>query len=334
MVDKKGALVFAIAVLVLSYGYIAGTAYTGLFDLGQESIVPRLFLLGFILTPALAAWIARPFARALPTELPAIAPGSFRRILGVALLPFVVSILIHLTISVLGKASPDWGLGKVVAGIEPYLAQTGQSAGNATGQIVAVLLVLLPIMGIVLGATVYAVAALGSELGFRRFLQPRLIRGYDRPLTYAMTALVFVLWLAPLFVLWKIQVGDGESGIAQVRAAMPRFALLLTALTVMLGEVQRRSGSTGLAAVFLGSFFAQSSYLGAGMWSSLYSQVVEPWTGTFGWVSVVLWCLTAAVVYAFPSRVEATRQAPAKEDSGKGGTGPQARPKVRPRAEA
>lgn len=333
MVDKKGALAFSIIVLVLAYGYIIGAVYAGLFDLAQETIVPRLFLLGYILTPALAVLLTRPLASALPTAAPVLAPGPFRRILGVALLPFAITVLIHLAISVLGIARPDWGLGKVVAGIEPYLAQAGQTTSGASGQIVAVLLVLLPIMTIALGATLYALVALGVELGFRRFLQPRLLRAYDRPLAYVLLVLVFVLWLTPLFVVWKIQVNIDETGIAQVRAAMPRFALLLAAITVILGEIQRRSGSTGLAAIFLGSFFAHSSYVGAGMWSSLYSQVREPWTGTFGWVAVVVWCLTAAVVYAFPSRVETAQRDMASREPARAATGPKVRPKVRPRAE-
>ena len=330
MVDKKGALVFVIVALLLAYGFVIGTVALGLLDIGVDSMMTKVMLLAFVCTPALAALAARPFALPLPQEAPTLKAGNMRRILGMALLPFAVTVLIHVAITVFGYAQPDWGLGKVLAGIEPYLAQSGQTAEGAGGQIAAALLVLMPIVSIALGMTVYAFVALGVELGFRRFLQPRLLRAFDRPLAYTMSALALILWLAPLFVAWKIQVNADGTGIAQVRGAAPRFVLMLAALTVILGEVQRRSGSTGLAAVFLGSFFAQSSYINAGMWSSLYSQVVEPATGTFGWFSVVTWCLVAVIIYVFPSRIEAAQRVQRKEDAAKGQTGP----KVRPRAEA
>lgn len=298
------ALVFGLA-----WGVVAAGLFSGLLALrGDEAGAGAyVILLAYAGVPALAAWAARRLAAGGP-EMPALRAGSWRRILGVALYPFAVSALIYAALTVFGISRPDWSFGTLARNLEPHLATLGQGAIEPGGQFAVIVLIFAPLMSILVGATAYALVALGNEAGWRGYFEPRLSALFGQLPAYIVNALVWAVWLGPLYVAMHVQLAGEGQGPAEARAMLPRFLLLLFALSCILGEIQRRSGSVGLAAIFLGSFFAQSSYVGAGLWPYLFTEVREPWTGTLGWVSVVIWCVAAGITLVFPTRLPAGQQ--------------------------
>ncbi|MFP4500078.1 MAG: CPBP family intramembrane glutamic endopeptidase [Candidatus Hydrogenedentota bacterium] len=326
--DKKGTLTYLALAIGGAWLYAGVILSGGILNLRDYGPGEFLMLLIYIFIPAVAALVARRITgsdarRALPT----LAPGGWGRLLGVALLPFGVSVIIYTTLTIFGLGRPDWSLGKLANQVEPVLTTMGQSDPVSGGQLAFVALIGVPLLSLVLGVTLYAAVALGNELGWRGFLQPRLM--HLGPLVaYIVVALTWALYAGPLFMAWVIQLSPADEGVNEARALLPRFLLMLLALSCILGEILRRSGSLGLASVFLGSFYAQSSNVGAGIWAYLFTHIREPWTGTLGWVSVICWLAAALALVLFPDRV---RQTETKEPPAE----PQAvQPKPRAKAKA
>jgi membrane protease YdiL (CAAX protease family) len=301
---RNGIAAYLVLVFGLAWGVVALGLFSGLLVLrgDQAGAGTYLILLLYATIPALAAWGARRVAPGGP-ELSVVRPGGWRRVLGVALYPFAVSVLIYTALTVIGITRPDWSFGALARNLEPVMATLGQGPLEPGGQFAVIVLIFAPLASIVLGATAYALVALGNEAGWRGYLEPRLAAAFGQAPAYIINALLWLVWLGPLYVAMHLQLAAEGEGAEEARAMLPRFLLLLLALSCILGEIRRRSGNVGLSAVFLGSFFAQSSYGGAGLWPFLFTEVREPWTGTLGWVSVVVWCLAAGVTFVFPTRL-------------------------------
>ena len=147
-----------------------------------------------------------------------------------------------------------------------------------------------------LGATLFALAALGNELGWRGYLLPRLMP-LGRPAAYALVGVFWFVWALPLLYL-------SFSGIESTQdfwGLVPRVAIMMLLLSVVLGEIQRRRSHVGLAAVGLGSFFAQAY---EGVWQYLFPIPVEPWTGSFGVVAIAVWAALALFPVIVAGRAE------------------------------
>jgi membrane protease YdiL (CAAX protease family) len=146
-----------------------------------------------------------------------------------------------------------------------FLLELGFMEGEAAQTIAELeatgipLTVLLTGLGLVLGATLFALAAIGEELGWRGFLLTTLA-----PLGFwkvsLVTGLVWGIWHAPLVVFGLQFPGDPLIGIVLMTAGTVALSPIYTYLTV-------RAGSVLAPTFFHGSFVLgvfTSVYLGEG----------------------------------------------------------------------
>lgn len=275
--DKRGIAIFLLLTFALEWALLA-IAWT---TVGSTPIVSLILFLIILWTPALAAFFAR--INAAPNDDSGIRiwPIPVGAVFRVAIAVFLVFVCIHALLTVFGIVSPEWRLGTLMNQVQDVLTSLGMEMDPATARAGgAMLLVAMPVFSVLVGGSLYAALALGSELGWRAFLLPRLLP-LGRVKAEALVGLLWGLWLLP--VLYRDYV-PAESVVEQPWF-IPRFLLVTVFLGIALGEITRRTGLVTLAAVALGVFAAQLQ----GLWPYLFSGQQPPWSGPFGVVAVVVW---------------------------------------------
>ena len=230
---------------------------------------------------ALIAGIVFPdeFSRALP-----IWPLPVRPAIGVTLGAPVLFGLSYALATLLGFTQPQWSLGGLMNRVTAQLSAPLPSGVESAAPAVA--LIAYPIFSILVGATLFAFIALGSEMGWRGYLLPRL-EVLGRPLASLITGLCWGLWFLPLVYTWHQEVQlPGFPG------AVLRVLGLAVVLSFFLAGILRRTGHLGICAMALGAFAGQDS----GIWGHLFEQSTAPWTGTTGWINIVVWGLAAIAI--------------------------------------
>ncbi|MCC6143201.1 MAG: hypothetical protein IT368_05280 [Candidatus Hydrogenedentes bacterium] len=277
---KNGITLYLILVFGLTFTAEAILLPLGLLVWSDPGSVSYILWTVIFFIPALSAWIATaiapPHERLLPKVWPLPAGPTIRIALGVP----IIFTIIHGVAAIFRFTRPQWNLGPLMQQLEQ--AQTLSEGMRAT--MAPFLLVFGTIVTILLGCTVFAVLALGSEMGWRGYLLPRLLPG-GRWRAELLTGLLWSVWFFPV-LFWLNR--SGELSGSAVGFAV-RALLLFVALSIILGEIIRRHSHLGLAAVFLGSVFAQSE----GMWRYLFPIGSPPWTGVFGLISIVVWAIVA-----------------------------------------
>jgi hypothetical protein len=192
---------------------------------------------------------------------------------------------VYIITTIAGVTRPDWRISETIAQL-PSPHELMLPAVFAPF-FPAIFLSMTFVFGLILGPTIFALAFLSTEYGWRGFLLPRLMP-LGRVKAHVLTAILWWLSFGPFLMrLW------GE------RPAL--FGLLLflltLVLTVLLGRVSRQSGHIGLTAVVCGAFVCQA----VAIWPVLFPRANEalPLGGVFGLVSIALW----AAVAAFPEFV-------------------------------
>ncbi len=290
----KGIVVY----LVVSIGVtcLAGPAlaYAGLIVFENPNLLNNLLFIALLWTPALGALVASLAAPSRDYPRPRLWPIPAGPAVRIALVVFGAFVVTHVIIAYAGWTRPQWGMSALMTRINAMMFQPLSGPVAAVAPMVA--LIGGALLSIVLGATLFALAALGNELGWRGYLLPRLMP-LGRPAAYALVGVFWLVWVLPLLYL-------AFSGIERTQdfwSILPRFAVMLLLLSVVLGEIQRRSGHVGLAAVGLGSFFAQAY---EGVWQYLFPIPVEPWTGSFGVVAIAVWAALALFPVIIAGRAE------------------------------
>jgi hypothetical protein len=148
---------------------------------------------------------------------------------------------------------------------------------------------------VLLGATVAAAAALGSELGWRGHLLP-LLSGGNRTTVHLVTGLLWAGWFMPL-ILWFCLHNDYGEGLPTVLCSLG----MAIALGAALNEIVLRTGHVGLAALALGLFISQE-HLGLSFWSYLFPTAELPWAGAFSVFAIALWLFAAAFPFVLIGR--------------------------------
>lgn len=299
--DKKGIGLFLLVTLGAGWLIQGVLFYPDILTLRPLGVPGSFVLLALLYLPWLAAGLAsrKSPVPASPTEAPK--PMTWTVFTMAALLAPALFILVYMIIAFTGLVAPDWALGTLINALKPTMERLGQPLGDTTAALPTTILVIGMVLSVVLGATVYALIVLGGEKGWRAFLLPRLLP-LGRVPAYVLVGLLWGLWFLPMLIDWYADFGAEGRRFAEARSLIIRFLLMAVFLSIILGEIWRRRRSAGLTAAVLGGFLGQMQVGGLSMWSYLFAQVEEPWTGSFGVVSLIIWGLAALVAILLPGR--------------------------------
>ncbi|MCX5758712.1 MAG: hypothetical protein NTU83_09450 [Candidatus Hydrogenedentes bacterium] len=268
--DKKGIVAYLGITLVLSCAIQMLVLYV-------HVLSPAYFLL--LAIPAFAAWTA---GRLSPR--PEFSPGvlwpiPLIRALRVSCAIYLLFAVVFLITTIVGFTRPDWSIGELLAQVPSY--NQIQVPDHIKPMVPTVILLLSFVLTFVIAPTIYAALMVGQVYGWCGYLLPRLMP-LGRWTAYGLVGLASCFSMMPM-----VFVTSSGSWPAHVFQALA-YAV---ALSAMIGEVWRRSGSLGLTAVCAGCVYCHASSL----WGYLFpaNATVFPWGGTTGLFFTLAWALVA-----------------------------------------
>jgi len=284
--DKKRAFVYLLFTFGVGYAVQFGLLFGGLIVYQNPTIFHTLLLLAVMWIPALGALVTMRVCpdpdHPMPKVWPLPAGPAVRLIIAVPVL-FALNYALSWGCGFVG---PQWGMSTLMGQFGPGTLE--QIPPSAQPIVPIVLLALGLPLTILLGATVAAAAALGSELGWRGYLLPRLA-GRNRVAVNLAMGLLWGLWFLPL-VVWAFRAAQDYEGItATVLCALG----MAVALGAALNEIVLRTGHVGLAALALGLFVSQER-MGLSFWPYLFPSAELPWAGACSVFAIALWLFAAA----------------------------------------
>ena len=286
--DRKGLITYLAVTFFL--GWVAAPALisVGAIVFEDPSLLNNAVFLLAMFFPAIGALAANQFAQESYIEGPRLWPLPTPRVVQAALAAPCIFAFIYLITALFGWSEPQWRMGTLMNQIDEFLVQMQQPALSAEVRAVTPFVALVAglFFCVLAGPTVFAVLALGSELGWRGYLLPRLMP-LGRFRAYLLTGLLWGLWFFPM--IWM-----GYSGLSSgggVWGFLLRFLALAIVLSAVLGEVCRRTGLVGMSAVVLGCFAVQLDSI----WGYLFPIATPPWTGPFGLISILVWAVVAMI---------------------------------------
>lgn len=283
--NYKGIILF----LGLSYGLILLCTFLGaaqgIIVLENPNLFRYLLLAVLMGIPALSALIAGVvFPDDLSEELP-LWPIPVRPAILVTLCAPLLFGLAYFLGALLGFTQPQWSLGGLMNRVTAELSAPLPPGVESAAPMVA--LIAYPIFSTLVGATLFAFIAVGSEMGWRGYLLPRL-ESLGRPAASLITGVCWGLWFLPLVYVWYQEVQlPGFSG------AMLRVLALAVVLSFFLAGILRHTRHLGITTMALGAFAGQDS----GIWSQLFERSTVPWTGTAGWINIAVWGVAAIALW-------------------------------------
>jgi membrane protease YdiL (CAAX protease family) len=280
--DKKGIFIYLAVALGLSWLLVPALLYVGLIVYEQSNLLNYLIFMLLMWVPALAALVASKWS---PRDgmKPAVWPLPMGGVAALAIGVPCVFAIIHVITWLFGWTEIQWSVSAMVTRIEGMMQQPLTPEVAAMAPMVALCGGF--VLSVLFGATLFAALALGSELGWRGYLQPRLMP-LGRIPAYLLTGLAWFLWMLPLIGGYYLMTGSRQD----LWNTVPRLFAMVLLLSILLGEVRTRSAHTGLAAVALGCFFGQAS---DSIWVYLFPMSAIPWTGPYGVVAIVVWFVIA-----------------------------------------
>lgn len=284
--DKKGILIYLLVAFGLSYLGMPVLIYLGVLVFKDPNLFNDLAFIAVMWFPALAAWIASKAAPNDTCPAPKVWPLPARWALTIAVAVPGVFLVTHVVLALFGWVEPQWNVGTLMNLINAMMRQPLPPAVAAIAPGVALVGGL--VLTVLLGPTLFAALSLGSEFGWRGYLLPRLLPLGRWP-AYAVVGLLWIAWCMPcLYPAYA-----ATKRLPEFWRMLPYFILMAVVLSAVLGEIRRQTSHIGLAAVFLGCFYAQA---GEGIWQYLFPISVEPWTGPFGVISIILWAIVALLL--------------------------------------
>ena len=269
--DKKGIFAFLAVTLALSVAAQAVSMMTPLNWVIYFTLIAPVF--GAVAARRISTWPGEVKSTIWPIpKMPAVRIAVVTPLVFIAL--FIITTLVGLT-------RPDWLLGELM------MLLISSARGSAAEALLMpnmpqVMLVLGLLFTFLLGPTVIAASVIGIEYGWRGYLLPRLMP-LGKWRAYAGLGLMWGLSMAP-------------SRISNTAHSALMLLILLLAMTIVisaiLGEIWRRTHSIGLTAVCYGCFSAQAM----GILPFLFpdANVLFPWGGACGIVSIIAWGIIAA----------------------------------------
>ncbi len=292
--DKKRIFVFLAFTFGIGYAVQFGLLFGGLIAYQDPTIFHTLLLVAVLWIPALGALVTSRVCpdpdHPMPGVWPLPAGPALRLVVAVPML-FAVNYALSW---LLGFAGPQWGLSTLMGSFDPGALE--QIPPNVLPIIPVVLLVIGIPLTVLLGATVIAAAALGSELGWRGYLLPRLAGG-NRIVVGIVMGLLWGAWFMPL-VIWWFRFTDDYAGLVPTVLCSLGMAV---ALGAALNEIVLRTGHVGLAALALGLFVSQER-MGLAFWPYLFPSAELPWAGACSVFAIALWLLAAACPFLLIGR--------------------------------
>lgn len=287
--NYKGiALFLGLSYLLIALATVVGVS-RGFLALQSPNLFQYILLVAMMGIPALSAFIARlVFPDEEGPSWP-IWPVPVGPALAVTLAAPALFALSCAVATLVGLTRPQWGLGGLLNRVKDQLSAPLTPGVESAAPAVA--LIAYPIISMLIGATLFSFIALGSELGWRGYLMPRLLH-LGRTTASVSTGLCWGLWFLPLVYAWYL-----EAELPGVAGSMVRVVALGIALSLLLGAIVHKTGHLGIASMALGAFAGQDS----GIWSRLFEQSSPPWTGTEGWINIAVWGLAAIAISRWTS---------------------------------
>ncbi len=276
-------LVFMLTFVLLGEGLLAFRSPSLLQYLLQ------MLLMGIPALAALATGLIHPANEtdAKPTLWP-VPKGAALRVL---VLPMTLFAVAYGVATVGGLTVPQWNLAGVLNQVDGISSRPLQPHVKAIAPFI--ILGTYPVISMLLGGTLFAAIALGSEFGWRGYLLPRLMPLGALP-AYVLGGLCWGLWFFPFIYGWHREVGE----LSGLLGSQMRFIATGIVLSAILGQIKHRTHHLGLCAVALGGVVAQAS----GIWPHLFQQASPPWTGPMGWFVIVTLGLSAFVPQLWSSK--------------------------------
>ncbi|HUW61509.1 MAG TPA: CPBP family glutamic-type intramembrane protease [Candidatus Bathyarchaeia archaeon] len=274
--DKKGIFTFLAVTLALSVAAQAVSMMTPLkWAVYFNLIAP---VLGAVAARRTSSWPADVKSAIWPVpKMPAV------RIAVVT--PLIFAVVFILT-TLVGLTRPDWRLGELM------MLLVSDARGAAVKALVMpnmpqVMLVLGLLFTFLLGPTLIAAFVIGIEYGWRGYLLPRLMP-LGKWRAYAALGLMWGLSMAPM------RIANTAHSALMLLVLSLAMTILLSAI---LGEIWRRTHNIGLTAVFYGCFTTQATALLPFLFPDV--NVLFPWGGAYGVVSIIAWAIVAAFLPFF-----------------------------------
>ncbi|AWB90368.1 CPBP family intramembrane metalloprotease domain-containing protein [Salinibacterium hongtaonis] len=255
-----------------------------------------LLLIVMMFTPAIAALIsARVFrsGESFARETTLRPSRPFRQWWGYGLLAWFGPLLV--TLLAIGIAVAIGGLTLDLVNFSGFADTLDAATGGEALPVPIQVLVAVQLVSVLFLPIINVLPALGEELGWRGFLQARLLPLGQWP-TVLITGVLWGLWHAPVVLL-----GYNYPGYAPVLALL-MMVVFTTLTSVLLGWLTLSGGTVWLAAI------AHGFINGVGGLSLLVaaSGPVDPFTsgllGLPGWIAMALLIVLLVVLKRFPVR--------------------------------
>ena len=280
--DMKGIAAFLVLAFGLAFAAEAALLASDWINFeNREARGPvSIHLLYFI--PGIAAFLAHRFVSKTPPIAGTLWPLNWVHVaLAVVGVGAVSSIGIGLQI-LLGVIEPDWELTRLTSLFEDNnLTMTAPTPW---------VLITSTAITALLGIVMYGPLCLAAEYGWRGYFLPRLMP-MGKVRAYVVVGLFWGLWFTPIIF-------TRAMGTAVPFSTLARVLIMALVLSFILGEIYARSNSLSLCAIIAGSFTAQLS----GIEIYLFPVPDPPWAHSFGYVSLGVWILAAAVVWFWPRK--------------------------------
>ncbi|MBS1777320.1 MAG: CPBP family intramembrane metalloprotease [Bacteroidetes bacterium] len=155
---------------------------------------------------------------------------------------------------------------------------------------------LYPLLPIIIFSVIQTVTlSLGEELGWRGYLLPKVIANTSSRLkAYLIIGLIWALWHFPLIFIAKVYNTEGNIIVTTIL-----FVVVVCFLSIIIGELKRRSNSVWTASLFHSVHNTVWGYI-----SPLFitGAPLIYWSGESGIITVVLYAIIAIFLLKAPDR--------------------------------
>ena len=270
--DIKGIVLYAAIVFIGSYAIEALIVFAQF---------PQALSYALLAVPAVAAWAASRISPSTSHRAGSLWPIPKGKALRIAFVVPVVFAAAYGVATLVGYVHFDWGFNELMGLLSPIIEQW-QIDPAWEPFMPMILFAEALVLSIVLGPTAYAAMMLGNEYGWRGYLLPRLMPLGRWP-AYVITGLLWGLSILPIVLL--------TPGSAPLQDSV-RVLAMMTALSILLGELWNRSRHLGLVAICCGCCICQATTI----WTFVVisSTTLLPFESGFDNVSIA-----AVIVLAF-----------------------------------